>query len=146
LSYVTERGVREDGKGKGQQDGKESVWACIVWLKTLFPLLISTQSVAFWHSDVCTTLYFVKQRNYKTLYGNAGTRFNPHALLLQLKRNNFTSDSIQGLGYLFVCAIASRSSPPSHFFIVNGHPGPDLSSVYCIFFVHWGCSMCVHIF
>jgi hypothetical protein len=25
LSYVTERGVREDGKGKGQQDGKESV-------------------------------------------------------------------------------------------------------------------------
>jgi hypothetical protein len=54
-----ERG-REDGKGKGEQDGKESVWACIEQLKTFFPILISKQSVAFWHTDF--TLLFCEPR------------------------------------------------------------------------------------
>jgi hypothetical protein len=34
LRHIKRR--REDGKGKGEQDGKESVWACIVRLKTFF--------------------------------------------------------------------------------------------------------------
>jgi hypothetical protein len=54
-------------------------------------------------------------------------------LLLQPKRNNFTSDSIQGrLGYLSVCAIASRSYTPSHVCICNGHPGSELCCGNCI--------------
>jgi hypothetical protein len=36
----------------------------VVFLKTFFPLLISTQSVAFWY-NFYTSLYFVNQRNYK---------------------------------------------------------------------------------
>jgi hypothetical protein len=36
-------------------------------LETLFPLLISTQSVDVSNTDFYTTLYFVNQRNYKTL-------------------------------------------------------------------------------
>jgi hypothetical protein len=32
-----------------------------------FPLLISTQSVAFWYTDFYTALYFVNHRTYKTL-------------------------------------------------------------------------------
>jgi hypothetical protein len=41
-----------------------------------FPLLISTQSVAFSCTDFCTTLYSVKQRNYKPLamQAHASTR------------------------------------------------------------------------
>jgi hypothetical protein len=54
----------EDGKGKGEQDGKESVWACLILLKTFLPLLISTQSVAFWYTDFYTALYFVNQRDF----------------------------------------------------------------------------------
>jgi hypothetical protein len=84
-----------------------------VKLKTFFPLLISIQSVAFSHTEFYTTLYFVKHRNYETL-ANAGTRLIHHALLLQPKRNNFTHSIVykEGLGYLSVCAVASRSSPP----------------------------------
>jgi hypothetical protein len=48
---------REGGKGKGEQDGKESVWACLVKLKTFFPLLISTQSLAFSYTNFHNTLY-----------------------------------------------------------------------------------------
>jgi hypothetical protein len=58
---------------------------------------------------------------------NAGTRFYPHALLLQPKRNNFISDSIQGRsGYLLVCAVASQSSPPAHVCICDSHSGSEL--------------------
>jgi hypothetical protein len=35
--------------------------------ENIVPILISTQSVAFWYTDFHTTLYFVNQRNYKTL-------------------------------------------------------------------------------
>jgi hypothetical protein len=38
---------REDGKGKGELDGKETVSACTVQLKKFFLLPILTQSVAF---------------------------------------------------------------------------------------------------
>jgi hypothetical protein len=37
----------------------------------------------------------------------------------------------EGLGYLSVCAIASRSSPPSHVCICNGHPSLDLRCGHC---------------
>jgi hypothetical protein len=36
-------------------------------IENIFPLFISTQSVAFSFTDFYTTLYFVNQRNYKTL-------------------------------------------------------------------------------
>jgi hypothetical protein len=36
------------------------------------------------------------------------------------------------LGYLSVCAIASRSSPHSHVCICNSHPGSELCCVHCI--------------
>jgi hypothetical protein len=35
--------------------------------ENIFPLLIQTQSVAFWYNDFYTKLYFVYQRDYKTL-------------------------------------------------------------------------------
>jgi hypothetical protein len=122
---------REDGKVGGQQDGKESVWACTVKLKTFFPLLISTQSVTFSWTDFYTTLYFVNQRNYKTLAMQA------HALT---RTRYFYSLNViisylivhkEGLGYLSVCAIASRSSPPFHACICNRHPGSELCCVHC---------------
>jgi hypothetical protein len=56
---------REDEKDRGEQEGKESVWARSVQIKTFFPFLISTQSVEFWYTDFHTALYFVNQRNYK---------------------------------------------------------------------------------
>jgi hypothetical protein len=37
------------------------------FIKNTFSLLILTQSVAFWHTDFYTALYFVNQQNYKTL-------------------------------------------------------------------------------
>jgi hypothetical protein len=38
----------------------------------------------------------------------------------------------EGLGYLSVCAIASRFSPPSHACICKGHPGSELCCVCCM--------------
>jgi hypothetical protein len=35
------------------------------------------------------------------------------------------------LSYLFVCAVALRSSPPSHVCVCNGHPGSELCCVHC---------------
>jgi hypothetical protein len=32
----------------------------------------------------------------------------------------------EGLGYLSVCALASRSYPPTHMCICKGHPGSEL--------------------
>jgi hypothetical protein len=72
----------------------------------------------------------VNQRTYKT--SNAGTRLNRHALLLQ--PNVIISHLIvykEGLGYLSVCCIASRSYPPSHVCICNGHRSSELFCVHC---------------
>jgi hypothetical protein len=96
-----------------------------------FSLLISTQSVSFWYNDFYTTLYFVNQRNYKTL------AMQTHALTHTryfYSLNVIISHPIVykvGLGYLSVCAIASRSSPPSHVCICNGHPCSELCCVHC---------------
>jgi hypothetical protein len=84
------------------------------------------------HSDSLnfTLLYFVNQRNYKT--SNAVTHRNPYALLVQHKRNNFTSDKKkEGMGYLSVYAIASRSSPASYACICNGQRSSELFCVHC---------------
>jgi hypothetical protein len=103
--------------------------------KNTFPLLISTQSVAFFYNDLNTTLYFVNQRNYKTLEMQA------HALTRTTyfySLNVILSHLIvyqEGLGYLSVCAIASRSSAPSHVCICNSHPGSELCCVHCT----WSC-------
>jgi hypothetical protein len=91
-----------------------------VFLKTFFPLLISTQPVAFSSTGFCTTLYFVNQRNYKK------TAMQAHALTRALyfySLNVIISHQIvykEGLGYLSVCAIVSRSSPPSQLCICSG--------------------------
>jgi hypothetical protein len=70
FSYVTERGegkMERAGRWGGGQDGKECVWVCTVQRKIFLPLLILTHSVAFSYTNFYTTLYFVNQRNYKTL-------------------------------------------------------------------------------
>jgi hypothetical protein len=78
----------DDGKSRGEQDGKESVWACIVRLKTFFPPF---------NFNIIGDI-FIHNCEAKKLQNtsNASTCLNPHALLLQLKHNNFTSDSMQG--------------------------------------------------
>jgi hypothetical protein len=103
---------------------------CITFYEFINPsLLISTKSVPFVCTDFFTTLYFVNQRNYKTLAMLA------HALTCTryfCSLNVIISHLIvykEGLGYLSACAIASRSSPPTHVFICNGHPGSDLCCV-----------------
>jgi hypothetical protein len=48
----------------------------------------------------------------------------------------------EGLGYLPVCAISSRSSPPAHMCICNGHPSSELCCVCCTWASrapHWTC-------
>jgi hypothetical protein len=100
---------------------------------TFFPLFISTQSVAFSYTDFYTTLYFVNQRNYKTLAMPA------HALTHTryfYSKNIIISHVIvykERLGYLSVSAITSRSSPPTHVCICNSHPGSELCSVHCTY-------------
>jgi hypothetical protein len=117
--------------GRGDKDGKESVWACCA-TENLFSLLISTQSTAFCYTDFYTTLYSVNQRNYKTLAMQA------HALTRTryfYNLNVIISHPIvykEGLGYRSACAISSRSSPPSRVRICNGHPGSELCCVHCI--------------
>jgi hypothetical protein len=95
-----------------------------------FFLSILTQSVAFWYTDFYTTLYFVNQRNYKTLGMQAHTLTRARYFYIL---NVIISHPIvhkEGLGYLSVCAIASRSSPPTHVGICNGHPGSELFCVH----------------
>jgi hypothetical protein len=122
---------REDGKGKGEQDVRESVWACIVQPKSFFPLLILTESVAFSYTDFDTTLYFVNQGNCQTLVMQA------HALTCMhyfYSLNIIISHPIvyrEGQGYLSVCAIALWSSPTCHVCICNSHPGSDLCCDHC---------------
>jgi hypothetical protein len=125
-------------EGKGRWKGQGRTRRQRVWLNTynsaienILPLLISTQSVAFSCTDFCTTLYFVNQRNYKTLamLAHALTRtryfYSLNVIISQLIVHK------ESLGYLSVCAIASRSSPPSHVGICNGHQGSELCCVHC---------------
>jgi hypothetical protein len=87
--------------------------------------------VAFWYTDFYTTLYFVNQRNYKTLamHAHAVTRTRYFYSL-----NVIISHPIvykEGLGCFSACAIASRSFPPSHVCLCNGQKS---SKLFC---VHW---------
>jgi hypothetical protein len=74
----------------------------------------------------------VNRRNYKTLAMQA------HALTSTryfCSRNVIISHPIvyrEGPGYLSVCAIASRSSPPTHVCICNGQRNLELFCVLCI--------------
>jgi hypothetical protein len=95
------------------------------------PLLISTQSVTFWYTDFHTRMYFVNQRNYKTLAMQAHTLTHTRYFY---SLNVIISHLVlykEGLGYLSVRAIASRSSSPSHVCICNGHSGSELCCVHC---------------
>jgi hypothetical protein len=103
--------LRHWKRGREEQGGSKtakSVWACRVQLKTFSPPLISTQSVAFSYTGFYTV--FCEPNNYKTLAMQA------HALT---RSRHFYSLNVmishpivykEGLGYLSVCAIASRSS------------------------------------
>jgi hypothetical protein len=122
------KGGMEGGRSRGSKTAK-SLCEHVLCNLFFFPL-ISTQSVAFWYTDFYTTLYFVNQRNYKTLamQAHALTRtryfYNPNVII---------SHPIvykEGLGYLSVCAIASRSSPPSHV-CCNGQRSSELFCVHC---------------
>jgi hypothetical protein len=101
--------------------------------ENMFAVLVSTQSVAFSYTDFHTTLYFVNQRNYKTQA--------MQALVLTHTRYFYGLNVIilplivykEGLGYLSVCAIASRSSPPSHVCVCEGQRSSELSCVHCRF-------------
>jgi hypothetical protein len=60
---------KEVGKGRGG-GGLKTQRVCLSMRRkteNFFSLLISTQSVAFWCPDFLTALYFVNQRNFKTL-------------------------------------------------------------------------------
>jgi hypothetical protein len=117
---------RWKGQGGARWQKSLSEHVKFYW-KHFFPLLISTQSVAFWYTDFYITLYFVNQRKYKTLAMQA------HALT---RTRYFCSLNViishlivykEGLGY----PSASQSSPPSHVCICNGHPGSEIRCVHC---------------
>jgi hypothetical protein len=90
----------------------------------------SIQSVAFWYTDFYTTLYFVSQRNYKTLamQADALTRTRYFYSLKVIISHPIVYT--ERLGYLSVCATTLRPSPPTHVCICNGHPSSQL------FYVH----------
>lgn len=72
---------------------------------------------------------------------NAGKILKPHALLLQPKRNNFTSDNLHGAtGLSLRLRYGSRSSPTSHTCVCNGHPGSKLFCGRCILDDHFSIS------
>jgi hypothetical protein len=119
-----------DGKDKGKQDGKESAWACIVSLTTFFPLNFNTIG-GVWYTDFYAILYFVNQRNYKTLATQAHVlNRTRYFCSLNVIISHLTVYK-EGLSCLSVCAIASRSSPPSNVCICNGQPSSEL---FCVHF------------
>jgi hypothetical protein len=73
--------------------------------------------VAFWYADFHTTLYFVNQRNYKTLAMQAHALTRTHYFYSLSVMISYPIVYKEGLGYLSVRAIASRSSPPSRVYV-----------------------------
>jgi hypothetical protein len=71
-------------------------------------------------------MYFVNQSNYETLaiqaHALVRTRYF-HSLKVIISHPILYKE---GLGYLNVCAIASRSFPPSLVCAYNGHPSSEL--------------------
>jgi hypothetical protein len=63
------RHTRGEGKMEGARGSKptKSLFEHVYKTENIFPLFISTESVSFWCTNFSTTLYFVNQRNYKTL-------------------------------------------------------------------------------
>jgi hypothetical protein len=128
LNYVT---VRGGGKMERVRGGKTARSLSEHAQKIFFFLLISTQSVAFSYTDFYTTLYFVIQRNYRTLAMQAQTLTRTryfYSLNVIISHLLVYED---GLGYLSVCAIALRSFRPSHVCICNGHPSSEIFCVHC---------------
>jgi hypothetical protein len=121
---------REVGKIKGEQYGKESVWACTLLLKILFPFNFDTIGGISMHW-LSATLYFVDQRNYKTVAMQA------HALTCTryfCSLNVIISHPIarkEGLGHFSACCVGRRSSPPYHLCVCNCHPSSELFCVRC---------------
>jgi hypothetical protein len=89
---------------------------CNVTKNSLFPLLISTQSVAFWYTDFYTTLYFVNQRHYKTPATQA------HALT---RTRYFYSLNVARKVWVISPYVLSFRG------ICNSHPSSELFCVHC---------------
>jgi hypothetical protein len=122
LSYVT---VTGEGKIKRVRvEHEEYNW------KHFSPLLILTQSGAFWYTDFHTALYFLFIKGTIKYWQ---CRHTPKPARYFYSLNVIISHLIiykEGLGYLSVFAIASLSSPPSHVCICNGHPSSELFCVH----------------
>jgi predicted SprT family Zn-dependent metalloprotease len=123
--------VRKNGKSNRVQDGRQTDCQ-ILRCKTEKKITLSNFDTVggiliYWllHYTV-----FCERKNYKI--SNADTRLNTHALLLQPKRNNFISDSIQGRtgSSLHIChcfAIFFASHVCTH----NAKESSDLLCVHC---------------
>jgi hypothetical protein len=132
--------VTERWKGQGGARRQRVCLNMCTINENIFSLLISTQLVAFWCNDFYTALYFVNQRNYKTLAMQA------HALT---RTRYFYSLNViishplghkEWLGYHSLCAIASRSSPLIPACVCNGHPSSQLCCGNCTVRSHYNYS------
>jgi hypothetical protein len=99
-------------------------------LEKCFPILTSTETVAFLHTYFTPQcrLFWAREELQDT--SNADTRFNTHALLLQPTRCNFISDSIQRKAGLsrsmcYSCLPLSLSLPFFWF-------GQRSSNIFCV--------------
>jgi hypothetical protein len=123
FSYVTERG---EGQGEARRQ-RVCVSMYCVTENICSPFNFDTVGGIL----MTSTPYFVNQRNYKTLamQAHALTRtryfYSTNVIISHLKIHT------EGLDYLSVCAIASRSSLPTHVCICNGHPGSDKCCGHC---------------
>jgi hypothetical protein len=123
--------ARENGRGMGDQNSKESVWAFYYW-KHIFHFNFDAVGGILIHWFLHLIMVcFVNRTNFFSLAMQA------HALTRTsyfYRLNVIISYPIvykEGLGYLSACAIALRSSPPTHVCICNGHPSSDLFCVHC---------------
>jgi hypothetical protein len=90
------------------------------WKHYFYPFNFDTIGGILIHWLLCHTVFWEPKELWNT--SNAGTRLNPQALLLQLKRNNFTSVSIQGRTWT-ISPIAS-----SHVSVTVNEAGSNFAS------------------
>jgi hypothetical protein len=126
LGYFKAKG---EEKMEGSRESKRGkCLSAYTVAESVFPFLISTQSVAIWCTF--TPHCIVNQRTYKTQAME--TSFNAHALLLQSQRGNFASSSTQGRTALspLMCCRFSNPFPPS---LVRAYSNAtELLCVHCV--------------
>jgi hypothetical protein len=124
LSYVTIRGAEKLERARGIKTANSlSMYG---FTDNFFPLNFDTVGGILIHWLVQYTVFCEPKERQNT--ANAGTRLNPHALLLQPKRNNFTSDktskdriicpyvlSLRGLFLPPTCVVVTINEARSYF-------------------------------